>query len=52
MLTTQDDRIETGVRTVLKRVESEQDGFVRLIQTAMTAQVREATLLWRPRRVE
>ena len=44
MLATQADRIVTGVRTVLRRVESEQDGFLKLIQTAMTAQVREASI--------
>jgi exodeoxyribonuclease VII large subunit len=44
MLTTQADRIGTGVRTVLRRVESEQEGFRRLIQAAMIAQVREATI--------
>ena len=44
MLTTQADRIETGVRSVMRRVESDQDGFLKLIQTAMTAQVREATI--------
>ena len=44
MLATQADRIETGVRTVLRRVKSDQEGFIKLIQTAMTAQVREATI--------
>ena len=44
MLATQADRIETGVRSVLRRVESEQEGFLRLIQAAITAQVREATI--------
>src|SRR5271165_6037065 len=44
MLATQADRIETGVRTVLRRVNSDQEGFIKLIQTAMTAQVREATI--------
>ena len=44
MLTTQADRIETGVRSVIRRVESDQEGFVKLIQTAITAQVREATI--------
>ena len=44
MLTTQVDRIETGARSVLRRVESDQEGFIKLIQTAMTAQVREATI--------
>ena len=28
----------------MRRVESEQEGFIKLIQTAMTAQVREATI--------
>ena len=44
MLATQADRIGTGVRTVLRRVESQQEGFVKLIQAAITAQVREATI--------
>jgi exodeoxyribonuclease VII large subunit len=44
LLETQMDRIETGARSVLRRVESEQEGFVRLIQTTMTAQVREASI--------
>ena len=44
MLTTQVDRIETGVRSVMRRVESDQEGFIKLIQAAMTAQVREATI--------
>ena len=44
MLATQADRIETGVRSVMRRVESDQEGFIKLIQTAMTAQVREATI--------
>ena len=44
MLATQADRIGTGVRSVLRRVESDQEGFIKLIQTAMTAQVREATI--------
>ena len=44
MLATQADRIGTGVRTILRRVESDQAGFVRLIQAAITAQVREATI--------
>ena len=44
MLATQADRIETGVRSVMRRVESDQEGFLKLIQAAMTAQVREATI--------
>jgi exodeoxyribonuclease VII large subunit len=44
MLATQADRIGTGVCTVLRRVESDQEGYIKLIQTAMTAQVREATI--------
>jgi len=44
MLTTQADRIEAGVGSVIRRVESEQEGFRRLIQAAITAQVREATI--------
>jgi exodeoxyribonuclease VII large subunit len=44
MLTTQADRIGTGVRTVLRRVQSDQEGFIKLIRSVMTAQVREATI--------
>jgi exodeoxyribonuclease VII large subunit len=44
MLATQADRIETGVRSVVRRVGSDQDGFAKLIQTAITAQFREATI--------
>ena len=44
MLATQADRIGTGVRTVLMRVESDQEGFIKLIRSVMTAQVREATI--------
>jgi len=44
MLATQADRIEAGVRSVMRRVESDQEGFVRLIRAAITAQVREATI--------
>jgi exodeoxyribonuclease VII large subunit len=44
MLATQADRIGTGVRTVLRRVESDQEGFIKLIRAAITAQVREATI--------
>ena len=44
MLATQADRIVTGVRTVLRRVESDHEGFIKLIQTTMTAQIREATI--------
>ena len=44
MLTTQADRIETGVRSIMRRVESDQDGFIKLIQAAMAAQVREASI--------
>ena len=44
MLATQADRIETGVRSVMRRVESDQQGFIRLIQTTITAQIREASI--------
>ena len=44
MLATQVERIETGARSVLRRVEADQEGYVRLIQTAITAQVREASI--------
>jgi len=44
MLATQADGIETGVRSVMRRVECDQEGFLKLIQTAMSAQVREATI--------
>jgi len=44
MLATQADRIETGVRSVMRHVESDQEGFIKLIQAAITAQVREATI--------
>jgi exodeoxyribonuclease VII large subunit len=43
MLATQADRIETGTRSVLRRVQSDQEGFIKLIRSVMTAQVREAT---------
>jgi exodeoxyribonuclease VII large subunit len=39
---TQADRIQTGVRSTLKRIESEQEGSLRLIQTTIAAQIREA----------
>jgi exodeoxyribonuclease VII large subunit len=42
MLTTQVQRIETGARSIIRRVESDQEGFVKLIRTAITAQMREA----------
>ncbi len=44
MPTTQADRIQTGVRAVMRRVESEQEGFIKLIRAAITAQVREASI--------
>jgi len=44
MLATQADRIETGVRSIMRRVESDQEGFIKLIRAAITAQVREATI--------
>jgi exodeoxyribonuclease VII large subunit len=44
MLATQVDRIEAGARSIMRRVESDQQGFVKLIQTAITAQIREATV--------
>jgi exodeoxyribonuclease VII large subunit len=44
MLATQADRIETAARSLMRRVQSDQEGFIKLIKTAMTAQVREATI--------
>ncbi len=44
MLVTQVERIETGARSVMKRVQSDQEGFIKLIRSVMTAQVREATI--------
>ncbi len=44
MLATQADRIETGTWSVMRRVQSDQEGFIKLIQTTITAQVREATI--------
>jgi exodeoxyribonuclease VII large subunit len=44
MLATQVDRIESGARSIIRRVESDQQSFVRLIRTAITAQIREAGL--------
>jgi exodeoxyribonuclease VII large subunit len=44
MLAIQSDRIEAGARSVIKRVQSEQEGFIKLIRSVMTAQVREATI--------
>ena len=44
MVETQADRIETGVRSALNRVESDQEGFLKLIQTVITAQFREAKI--------
>jgi exodeoxyribonuclease VII large subunit len=44
MLATQVDRIETGARSIIRRVESDQESFVKLIQTATTAQIQAATV--------
>ena len=44
MLATQADRIGTGVTTVIRRVQSDQEGFIKLIRSVMTAQIREATI--------
>jgi exodeoxyribonuclease VII large subunit len=44
MLATQVDRIEAGAKSIMRRVESDQHSLVKLIQTAITAQIREATL--------
>jgi len=44
MLATHVDRIKTGARSIVRKVESDQEGFVRLIQTATTAQIRAATI--------
>jgi exodeoxyribonuclease VII large subunit len=35
MLATQADRIESGVRSVIKRVESGQDGFIKLLRQGL-----------------
>jgi exodeoxyribonuclease VII large subunit len=37
MLATQADRIETGAMSVMKRVESEQEGLIKLIRSVMIA---------------
>src|ERR1019366_9515215 len=42
MVETQAERIETGMRTLLRRVESDQRAFVTLIQTPSSAQIRQA----------
>jgi exodeoxyribonuclease VII large subunit len=44
MLATQADRIEAGARSVMRRVESDQEGFFKLIRSVMTAQVRESRI--------
>jgi exodeoxyribonuclease VII large subunit len=43
MVETQVERIETGMRTLLRRVESDQQAFVTLIQTTSSAQIRQAS---------
>jgi exodeoxyribonuclease VII large subunit len=43
MLTNQLQRIETSARSIITRVKSDQDSFVKLVQTATTAQMREAS---------
>jgi exodeoxyribonuclease VII large subunit len=43
MVETQAERIETGIRTLLRRVESDQQAFVTLILTTSSAQVRQAS---------
>ena len=42
ILETQAERIEAGARSVVKRVAADQQAFVRLIQTTITSQIREA----------
>jgi exodeoxyribonuclease VII large subunit len=42
MVETQAERVETGMRTLLRRVDSDQQAFVTLIQTTSSAQVRQA----------
>jgi exodeoxyribonuclease VII large subunit len=44
LVETQHDRLETSGRAFLRRVESDQESYLKLIQTAMSAQLREATL--------
>jgi exodeoxyribonuclease VII large subunit len=44
VLASHQERLETGARSVSRRFESDQEGLLRLIQTASNAQVREATL--------
>jgi exodeoxyribonuclease VII large subunit len=44
ILATQADRIETGAKSVMRRVQTDQEGFITLIRSVMTAQVREATI--------
>jgi exodeoxyribonuclease VII large subunit len=44
MLATQVQRIEAGATSIMRRVESDQQSFVKLIQTVITAQIREAGL--------
>ena len=43
MVQTQAERVETGMRTLLRRVESDQQAFVTLIQTTSSAQIRQAS---------
>ena len=42
MVETQAERVETGMRSLLRRVESDQQAFVTLIQTTSSAQIRQA----------
>jgi hypothetical protein len=42
ILETQAERIEAGARSVIKRVEAEEHAFVRLIQSTISGQIREA----------
>jgi exodeoxyribonuclease VII large subunit len=44
MVETQAERIESGARGILTRVEADAQAFARLIQTATSAQIRQATL--------
>jgi exodeoxyribonuclease VII large subunit len=44
LLLTQEERLETGARTLLTRVEWAQEGFFKLIQTATSAQLRQVKM--------
>jgi exodeoxyribonuclease VII large subunit len=44
LIATQQERLETGVRSLFLRVERDQESFFKLIQTASAAQIRQATI--------